>query len=117
MNNTTEREKLLYQLSKFDDQTLGTALAYAQNLVLYGIDVTERWKTATEQSQALTEAYQRGFYTGIGMAYTGDDITPPQFDPNPDDKFFNCFNKMYAEPLENAIVELKMEVESHVNQN
>lgn len=33
---------------------------YAKNMVDYGVDVTEAWQTATQQSYALEKAYARG---------------------------------------------------------
>lgn len=38
------------------------AMMYAQNMVNYGIDVTQKWETATSQSAALNEAYLRGLH-------------------------------------------------------
>ena len=36
------------------------ALMYAQHLVKYGVDISEKWETATQNSMALNEAYIRG---------------------------------------------------------
>ena len=36
------------------------ALMYAQHLVKYGVDISEKWETATQNAMALNEAYLRG---------------------------------------------------------
>lgn len=41
-------------------QIIQLAMMYAQNMVDYGIDVTQKWETATSQSAALNEAHMRG---------------------------------------------------------
>ena len=77
MSDLTEREMLIHELSKFDNRTLATALAYAQNLELFDIDITEKWQTAVKQKKVLTALWQR---------FCAGDITdPPPFDEVPDD--------------------------------
>jgi hypothetical protein len=36
------------------------ALMYAEHIKKYGIDITEKWETATQNAAALNEAYMRG---------------------------------------------------------
>jgi len=36
------------------------AKAYATSLVLFGVDISEKWATATQQAAALNQAYIRG---------------------------------------------------------
>ena len=55
------KESYIKELAQFDEQTLATALAYARNMKLYGIDVTDKWDTVVEQSEALKNAYNKGY--------------------------------------------------------
>ena len=55
------KEKLFEAMKQFDEQTLAVAFSYAFNLTFYGVDVTEKWNTATEQSINLHAAYIRGY--------------------------------------------------------
>ena len=41
---------------------IATAYLYAINFILYGEDVTEKWETAIQNSNALEKAYMRGYY-------------------------------------------------------
>lgn len=43
-----------------DVQIATYALAYAKNLILYGVDISEKFETATEMSISLEKAYLRG---------------------------------------------------------
>lgn len=36
------------------------ALLYAQHVMKYGIDISEKWETTTQNAAALNEAYMRG---------------------------------------------------------
>jgi hypothetical protein len=36
------------------------ALLYAQNIMKYGVDISEKWETATQNAAALNVAYLRG---------------------------------------------------------
>lgn len=38
------------------------AMMYAQNMYIYGVDVTKAWETAISQSNALNKAYLRGLH-------------------------------------------------------
>lgn len=60
MNNIS-KEMLIQSLSDFDTQTLSLALLYARNITTYGIDVTQAWQTAVENSDNISKAYNRGF--------------------------------------------------------
>ena len=59
-----KREVLIEELSKLDDQTLIIAYAYATNLMLFGVDVTEEWDTAVRQAEELHRAYICGLDDG-----------------------------------------------------
>ena len=56
----TKKEYLLSQLAKEDEQLLGLAYLYAVHYKKFGVDVTEKWATATEQTKNLYEAYKQG---------------------------------------------------------
>lgn len=53
------------EMKQFDHQILNLAYLYAKSLTSYGVDVTEKWETATEQSANLEKAYRKGFYEGV----------------------------------------------------
>lgn len=38
------------------------ALAYARSMVTFGVNITEKWETVTQQQAALDAAYRRGRY-------------------------------------------------------
>lgn len=60
-----QKTDLLKLLAKEDPQVLGLAYLYARCIARDGADVTEKWLTATEQSQMLERAYTRGRNDGI----------------------------------------------------
>ena len=57
-----EKINLMMRLAKEDTYVLCQAYLYAVNLARYGVDVTEKWETATQQSASLHRAYIRGRY-------------------------------------------------------
>lgn len=59
------KNKLLEAMRQFDDMTLSTAFVYAENITLFGVDVTKEWLTATEQSANLEKAYRKGYYDAL----------------------------------------------------
>ena len=56
-----EKQDIIDALSYYDKHILETALAYAINLWDYGVDVTQKWETATANAYALDNAYRIGF--------------------------------------------------------
>ena len=61
----TDKETLLKSLSNEPIAVIQTAYLYAQNLHLYGVDVTKEWLTATVQSANLEQAHRKGFYDAL----------------------------------------------------
>lgn len=61
----SKREELLEELAKEDLQVLALSFTYAKNLQMYGVDVTEKWVTATQNVSALEKAYQKGYYDAL----------------------------------------------------
>ena len=57
-----EKAAILKLLVNEDINVLKQAYAYAKNLELYGVDVSEKWETATRQTLALERAYCQGRY-------------------------------------------------------
>lgn len=57
-----EKINLMMLLAKEDTYVLSQAYLYAVNLARYGVVVTEKWETATQQSANLQRAYIRGRY-------------------------------------------------------
>ena len=84
------KESYIKELAQFDEQTLATALAYARNLKLYGIDVTEKWDTVVEQSEALKNVYNKGYYDA--MTHKKERIVPWVEDYTQWDPYHHSFN-------------------------
>ena len=72
----TMREKnyaaMVEEMKQFDQQTLNLAYLYARSLITYGVDVTEKWDTAVQQTANLEKAYRKGFYEGIAAKLKED---------------------------------------------
>lgn len=56
-----ERKQLIEELSKMPPMVIATAYLHAINYTLYGVDVTEKWLTATQNASALEQAYRKGY--------------------------------------------------------
>ena len=59
------KEKLLELLSQEDTTVLSQAYLYAKNLTDYGVDISNKWETATQQASALEKAYRKGYYDAL----------------------------------------------------
>lgn len=55
-----EKAAILKLLANEDMQVLSQAYAYAKNVELYGVDVSEKWETVVQQCRALQRAYLKG---------------------------------------------------------
>ena len=62
------KQALLEALAEEDVQTLGLAYSYAQNLTMYGVDITKVWDTATANADALDKAYRKGYHDAMERA-------------------------------------------------
>lgn len=60
-----QSKQLIDELSKMPPMVIATAYLHAINYTLYGIDVTEKWTTATQNASALEKAYRRGYYDAL----------------------------------------------------
>lgn len=60
-----ESKQLLDELSKMPSMVIATAYLHAINYTMYGIDVTEKWVTATHQACALERAYNIGYHDAL----------------------------------------------------
>ena len=60
-----ESEQLIDELSKMPSTVIATAYLHAINYTLYGVDVTQKWVTATQQACALEKAYRKGYYDAL----------------------------------------------------
>lgn len=56
-----ERKWLIDELSKMPSMVVATAYLHAINYTLYGVDVTEKWLTATQNADVLERAYHEGY--------------------------------------------------------
>ena len=58
-------KQLLDELSKMSPMVINTAYLYAINYITYGVDVTEKWLTATENAANIERAYKDGYYDAL----------------------------------------------------
>ena len=58
-------KQLIDELSKMPPMVIATAYLYAINDTSYGVDVTEKWLTATQNASALEKAYKKGYYDAL----------------------------------------------------
>lgn len=58
-------KQLIDELSKMPLMVIETAYVHAINYTLYGVDVTEKWTTATQNASALEKAYRKGYYDAL----------------------------------------------------
>ncbi len=63
MNNKSKL--LIDELSKMPPMVIATAYHYAIYYTRYGVDVTEKWVTATQNVAALERAYNKGYYDAL----------------------------------------------------
>lgn len=60
-------KKLIDELSKMPPMVIETAYLYALNYTSYGVDITEKWVTATQNASALEKAHRKGYYDALQM--------------------------------------------------
>ena len=60
----TKENYIINKLSKLPPMVIEIAYLYAINITTYGVDVTEKWLTVTQQAYALEQAYKKGYYEG-----------------------------------------------------
>ena len=60
-----DREVLLEELAKEDTLILGLAYAHAYYLKMYGVDIENGMYTATQNAEALSRAYDKGYYDAM----------------------------------------------------
>ena len=65
LSESRNKHVIMNELNELDYEVLSTAYLYAKNFHSYGVDVTEKWLTATQQSAALSKAYRDGYYDGL----------------------------------------------------
>ena len=68
-----ENKRLIDELSKMPPMVIATAYLHAINYTLYGVDVTEKWLTATEQATILEKAYRKGYYDAMQRQAESED--------------------------------------------
>lgn len=56
---------LIEELSNCSLQELGLAISYAKSMALYGVDVTQAWETASQNTANMERAYRRAFYDAM----------------------------------------------------
>ena len=67
-------KQLIDELSKMPPMVIATAYLHAINYTLYGIDVTEKWLTAVQQTSALEKAYQEGYYDALQRQAESEEV-------------------------------------------
>ena len=60
-----KKQALLEALAEEDEQILALSYAHAQYLKMYGIDIEQTLYTATQNAEALSKAYQKGYYDAM----------------------------------------------------
>ena len=60
-----KNKQLIDELSKMPPMVIATAYLHAINYTLYGVDVTEKFVTATQNAYALEKAYRKGYYDAL----------------------------------------------------
>lgn len=68
-----ERKRLIDELSKMPPMVIATAYLHALNYTLYGVDVTEKWLTATQNAAALDRAYHEGYSDALQRRAESED--------------------------------------------
>lgn len=68
-----EAKHLINELSKMSPMVIATAYSHAINYTMYGVDVTEKWLTATQNANALEKAYQKGYYDALQRRAENED--------------------------------------------
>lgn len=58
------KEQLAQWLVELDENVLQVAIMYAENYLKYGVDITEKWNTATKQKWSLERAERYGYAEG-----------------------------------------------------
>lgn len=54
-------KELIEKMSKMPPMVIETAYLHALNYTMYGVSVTEKWLTATQNAYNLEEAYRKGY--------------------------------------------------------
>ena len=62
-----KKQAILDELAKESDMLISTAYLYAKAFVSYGVDVTQAWTTAVQQTANLEQAHKRGYYEALKM--------------------------------------------------
>lgn len=60
-----KKQALLEALAEEDVQILALAYAHAQYLKMYGVDIEKSLCTAIENAEAMSKAYQKGYYDAM----------------------------------------------------
>lgn len=68
-----ETQQLIDELSKMPPMVIATAYLHAINYVLYGVDVTEKWLTATQNAASLNQAYRKGYADAMNRMHERQD--------------------------------------------
>ena len=68
-----QSKQLIDELSKMPPMVIATAYLHAINYTLYGVDVTEKWLTAVQQTDALEKAYSKGYYDALQRQAESDE--------------------------------------------
>lgn len=58
------KEQLAQWLIELDENVLQVAIMYAENYLKYGVDIAEKWDTATKQRWSLERAERYGYVEG-----------------------------------------------------
>lgn len=68
-NREPPRARMIKALDELDDMTLSLALNYAYQMKALGIDITQVWDTAMQNSANLSQAYRQGYSDAMEQSY------------------------------------------------
>lgn len=64
-SETKQKQLLLDGMSTMSLTVISAAYLYATNYTMYGVNITEEWKTAKENARALEIAYRKGYHDAL----------------------------------------------------
>ena len=65
--NEIQRDVLLKELETAPDDVLALAYLHSLNYTMFGVDITEKWETATQNMAQMQKAYEKGYRDACKM--------------------------------------------------
>jgi hypothetical protein len=67
--NKIQRDVLLKQLETAPDEVLALAYLHSLNYTMFGVEITEKWQTAVQNSAQMQKAYEKGYRDACKMQF------------------------------------------------